>query len=65
MLNSFRELIGKDKMIKTLKKMQEKYQYNLITPEQFIAEFEKYGGKETESFFRNWLDGKVILKKVG
>lgn len=64
MFNSFRELIGRDKMIKTFKKIQEKYQYSIITPQQFIAEFQRYGGGETESFFNNWLEGKVVLKKV-
>ncbi len=63
MFNSFRESIGKNKFMKALKIIQEKYRYKNISPAQLIAVFEKFGGRETESFFHNWLFDKVIFTK--
>ncbi len=63
MFNSFRELIGKNKFLKAMKTMQKEYRYKNISPAQLIEVFEKYGGRETESFFNNWLFDKVIFTK--
>ncbi len=63
MFNSFRELIGKNKFIDALQLVQKKYKYKNITPAQLISVFEKFGGRETESFFNNWLFDKVVLTK--
>ncbi len=64
MFNSFRQLIGKNKFEKTLKNIYDDFKYKNISPAQLIAEFRKYGGRETESFFNNWLQGKVVLTKL-
>ncbi len=63
MFNSFRELVGRNKIIKAMKTLQEKYRYKNISKDELISVFEKFGGRETESFFNNWLNDKVVLTK--
>lgn len=63
MYNALRELIGKNRFKRALETLYENYKFQNISPEQLISVFVKFGGREMESFFNNWLQGKVIFMK--
>ncbi len=63
LFNNIRDLIGRKKLIKTLEGIYSVYSFKNITPEEFVHEFEKAGGKAMVGVFNSWLNGKVILTK--
>ena len=63
MFNSLRDLLGKNRLKKVFRNIYEDYQFKIISPEELIALFVREGGREMESFFNNWLQGKIIELK--
>ena len=64
MFDSIENTIGKNKMLKCLKGMVKDYAFCEITPNQMIECFEKYSGRNLQSFIISWLDGTVILEQL-
>lgn len=62
MYHSLKESIGENKFLKALQSYYEDFSFKNATPADLIATFVKYEGKEIESFFNSWLEGKVVIK---
>ncbi len=61
MFDSLRSLIGDKNFFSGLKLYFETYKFKEASPEQMIACFEKASKKELESFFKSWLEGKILI----
>ena len=60
MFDSVRELLGKNKFEKAMKKMYKDYKFKIITRAQLTANFEKFG-TGAEKVIDSYLEGKVII----
>jgi len=65
LFDSLCENVGEEKFLKILKKYFNDYKYKNASPECLIGTFEKYLGCDMVKFFNSWIDGKVIIKRVG
>lgn len=61
MLDSLRETIGKDKLIRGFKQYYKKYSYKIADEEDFIETFEKSCHIDLQSFFSGWLGGTNVI----
>lgn len=61
MLDSLRETVGKEKMIKALKQYFKKYSYKIAEEQDLISVFEKTCHMDLQSFFAGWLDGTNVI----
>lgn len=64
MLDSLRETIGKDKLIKALKKYYRQNSYKIANEEDFISACENSCHIDLQSFFSGWLGGTNVIGYV-
>lgn len=64
MFDSLRETIGKDKLIKALKKYYKQYSYKIADEEDLIGAFENSCHINLQSFFAGWLGGTNVIGYV-
>ena len=65
LFDSLRENVGEEKFLTVLKKYFENYRFKNATPDDLVGVFEKYLGYEMKGFFDSWINGKVVVKRVG
>jgi len=63
LMDSIRKSVGEKKFIKALQQFYEKYQFQNVTPEDFIAIFNKTSKTDLEGLIKSWLYDKVVLGK--
>jgi len=61
MLDSLRDVVGKDKLIKALKNYCKNYSFKLAKPENFIEIVKKTCHKDVDGFFSGWLAGTNVV----
>ena len=61
LFDSLRQSLGDNKFFKTLKNYFEDFAYKNVSPEEFIAEFNKYSKVNLEEFINSWLNGEVVI----
>lgn len=59
MMDFIRQSIGREKMIKSLKKYYQNFAFKIAKPQDFIAVFSR-GGVKLENAIMAWLEGKEI-----
>lgn len=65
LFESLRENLGEEKFLDVMKKYFKDYSFKNATPEALIGTFEKHLNCEMKGFFDSWLNGKVIIQRVG
>ena len=65
LFESLRENLGEEKFLAGIKKYFENYSFSNATPDDLIGTFERFLNCEMKGFFDSWLDGKVIIKRIG
>ncbi len=61
LFDSFRQSVGDKKFFKALKNYYKKFMYKNCSTEEFIACMVESCGYTLESFFENWIEGKVAI----
>ena len=61
MFDTLRSEIGEEKFSRALKAYYKNFLHGRATPDDMIATFSKAAGRDLNSFFRSWLDGKVVI----
>ena len=56
--------MGQNKMTKCLQNYFDTYKTKTVKPQDMIDSFSKTTGTNLQSFFDNWLDGKVVLGQI-
>lgn len=64
MFDSLREAVGKEKLIKALKKYNKEYMFKIATEEDFIKTFKKVCHADLDKFFAGWLGGTNVIGYV-
>lgn len=64
MFDSLREVVGKDKLIKALKKYAKEYRFKIATGENLVAMLKKHCHKDLDNFFSGWLNGSNVVGYV-
>lgn len=59
--DSLKEVLGEDKFIKCLQTYFSDNKFKIATPTSLIDSFEKASGRELNSFFESWINGKVKI----
>lgn len=65
LFDSLKENVGEEKFLVAMKKYFKDYKYKNAQPADLIGTFEKTLGCEMRGFFDSWLNGKVVIKRVG
>lgn len=61
LFHAVRENVGEKKFDKAVKEYFEKYKYKNARPEELVASFIKSTGRNLESFFSSYLEGKDVI----
>ena len=61
MFNSLEETLGEKKFEKALLSLYEKYKFQEVSREEFIALMSSSTHRNLEGFFNSWLDGSVVI----
>ena len=62
--DNIRELIGDDNFFKGLKNYYANNAFTNVSSQDLLREFEKSSGRNLESVFNSWLEGKVSILRV-
>lgn len=61
MFDALKKLLSENVVIKCLKNYFLTYAFQIVTPADLIASFEKTTSCNLEPFFNSWIEGKVVL----
>ena len=61
LFDSLKNILGDDLFFNCLKNYFQTYAYKNSTSDGLIESFEKTSGRDLESFFRSWIDGKIVF----
>ena len=64
MFDSLREVVGKEKLIKALKKYLKTYSFKLASEQDFINIIKDVCHKDLDNFFEGWLGGTNVIGYV-
>ena len=61
LFDSLREVVGKEKLIKALKKYQKQYRFKIASEQDFIETFKQVCHADLDKFFAGWLGGTNVI----
>lgn len=61
MFDTLRDAVGKDKLIRALKKYCKKYSYKIATGQDLIEVLKSVCHKDLDGFFKGWLNGTNVV----
>lgn len=64
MFDSINDIIGENKMLKSLRYFYTKNQFAIVNPSDLIEAFESVTHKKLASYIMSWLDGSVVLESL-
>lgn len=64
MFNNLKQIIGKNKLYKSLQTYFKNNAFKNAKPEDLISSFVKVCGKDMESYFKSWLGDKVVIENL-
>lgn len=61
LFDNIAEVVGRDKLISTLKTYYAENMFTNVTPEILVSALEKVTGRELASYINTWLEGKCVI----